>query len=168
MYHNAYHPWHQVSSMSIRTLHPLAMVHRHGERGLPLQTSIKVLEFTSSPGLRQAHSSSAVIINKTYDYHRCMLSIHSCIHLEKSLSEHALLPQLTCRSKSIHIWSSFNSQIPFCSTKDSDNIIMNIFRKLNRQGHNCLVLSAARRITGDACIPWFIAHKVAKNLRNNK
>ena len=74
--------------MSIHTLQA-AMVHRHGERELPLQTSIKLLEFTSSPGRRQTHSSSA-IVNKTYDYHRCILAYtHVRIHLEKPLSEHA-------------------------------------------------------------------------------
>ena len=48
----------------IHTLHPLVMVHWHGERGLPLQTSIKVLRLASSPGGIQVHSSS--VMDKKY------------------------------------------------------------------------------------------------------
>ena len=60
-------------------------------------------------------------------------------------------------------------QIPFWPTIDFDNVIKDIFRKLNKQGHNCLVYSAPRGVIGDACIPRVVAGKMGKNLmKRNK
>ena len=55
-------------------------------------------------------------------------------------------------------------QTPFLPTIDSDNIIKNVLRKLNKQGDNCLIHSAARGITGDACISGVKAGELSKDL----
>ena len=55
-------------------------------------------------------------------------------------------------------------QFSFLPTIGSDDIINDILRKLNKQGHNRLIPSCARGVPRDACIPGAIAGKLGKNL----